>query len=262
LPFPFFLLPSQEVFVARPAVFLDRDGTITREVGYLRSPAQLRLLPRAASAIKRLNDGGFAVIVTSNQSGVARGLLTEADLALTNEALQRRLARHGARVDAFYFCPHHPEVGPPRYRRRCRCRKPSPGMLLRAARELGLDLRQSFSVGDSARDLLAGKRAGCRSILVRTGYGRATEAKLTGSPSPRYSGNSPLRLLASSTPRFPDHIADDLAEAVEWVLSRDWSRPFDHAQGEQECRSYGGPRKASRQECRSYGGRRRKPSRR
>jgi D-glycero-D-manno-heptose 1,7-bisphosphate phosphatase len=192
--------------VARPAVFLDRDGTIVREVGYLRSSAQLRLLPRAASAIKRLNDFGFAVIVATNQSGIARGLLTEADLALTNEALQRRLARYGAHVDAFYFCPHHPEVGPPKYRRRCRCRKPSPGMLLRAARELDLDLPRSFAVGDSARDLLAGRNAGARAILVRTGYGRRTEAEC-GAALPA------------------DHVADDLAAAVEWVLAQPCRKP-------------------------------------
>jgi D-glycero-D-manno-heptose 1,7-bisphosphate phosphatase len=192
--------------VARPAVFLDRDGTMIREVGYLRSPVQLRLLPRAASAIKRLNDAGFAVIVTTNQSGIARGILTEADLALTNEALQRRLARRGARVDAFHFCPHHPEVGPPKYRRRCRCRKPSPGMLLRAARELDLDLSRSFAVGDSARDLLAGRNAGARAILVRTGYGRRTEVE--------YAEELPA-----------DHVADDLAAAVEWVLAQPRRKP-------------------------------------
>jgi D-glycero-D-manno-heptose 1,7-bisphosphate phosphatase len=189
------------VRVSRPAVFLDRDGTIIREVGYLRSPAQLRLLPGAASAIKRLNQPGFAVIVASNQSGVARGMLTEAEVALTNEALQRRLARHGARVDAFYFCPHHPEVGPPRYRRRCRCRKPSPGMLLRAARELDLDLARSFAIGDSARDLLAGRNAGAGAVLVRTGYGRETEAQCG--------------------PHLPaDHVSDDLAGAVDWILAQ------------------------------------------
>lgn len=192
--------------MARPAVFLDRDGTMIREVGYLRSPVQLRLLPRAASAIKRLNDAGFAAIVTTNQSGIARGLLTEADLALTNEALQRRLARYRAHIDAFYFCPHHPEVGAPRYRRRCRCRKPSPGMLLRAARELDLDLSRSFAVGDSARDLLAGRHAGARAILVRTGYGRQTEAQC-GADLPA------------------DHVADDLAGAVEWVLAQRRRKP-------------------------------------
>jgi D-glycero-D-manno-heptose 1,7-bisphosphate phosphatase len=187
--------------VARPAVFLDRDGTIIREVEYLRSPNQLRLLPRAAAAIKRLNDAGFAVVVTTNQSGIARGILTEADLALTNDLLRQRLARQGARLDAIYFCPHHPEVGPPEYRQNCQCRKPGPGMLLCAAKDLGLELGRSFSVGDSERDLLAGRAAGCRTILVRTGYGRRTEAE-SGSQLPA------------------DYAADDLMGAVDWILRR------------------------------------------
>ena len=187
--------------VARPAVFLDRDGTIIWEVDYLRSPAQLRLLPGAAAAVKRLNEAGFAVVIVTNQSGIARGMLTEADLALTNAVLERRLARAGAHLDAVYFCPHHPEVGPPEHRQQCECRKPAPGMLLRAARELDLDLSRSFAVGDSARDLLAGRNAGCRMVLVRTGYGRATEA-------------------ACGQELAADHVADDLAGAVEWVIGQ------------------------------------------
>jgi len=195
--------------VARPAVFLDRDGTIVREAGYLRSPAQLRLLPGAAAAIRRLNGAGFAVIVATNQSGIARGMLTEEDLALVNGALQRRLARRGARVNACYFCPHHPEVGSPKYRRRCRCRKPAPGMLLRAAKDLDLDLARSFAIGDSARDLLAGRNAGARAILVRTGYGRRTEAELMAS-SGHFAGSASVPF---------DHVGDDLAAAVRWILA-------------------------------------------
>ncbi len=189
----------------RAAVFLDRDGTIVREVDYLRSPDQLRLLPGAAAAIKRLNDAGFTVVVTSNQSGIARGILTEADLVHINSILSRRLARRGAHLDAVYFCPHHPEIGPAKYRRRCRCRKPSPGMLLRAAKDLDLDLKHSFSVGDTARDVLAGQRAGCRTILVRTGYGRAAEAEWDK--------------CAPRTRSCPaDYIADSIAQAVDWIF--------------------------------------------
>ena len=155
--------------MGRPAVFLDRDGTIVREVEYLRSPKELRLLPRAGEAIRRLNEAGFAV------------------------------ARRSARVDAISWCPHHPEASRPEYRRRCRCRKPSPGMLLRAARELDLDLARSYAVGDSERDVDAGRRAGCRTVLVRTGYGAEAEARLgAGLPA--------------------DHVADDLSGAVEWIL--------------------------------------------
>ncbi len=192
--------------MARPAVFLDRDGTLVREVEYMRSPSQLRLLPGAAEAIRRLNEAGFAVVVTTNQSGVARGLLTEADVHAIHAVLGQRLVRHRAKLDAIYYCPHHPEVGEGRYRRRCRCRKPSPGMLLRAARELELNLDRSFAVGDSERDLQAGRRAGCRTVLVRTGYGRRTEA-------------------SAGDEVDADHIAGDLLDAAGWILSCEGARP-------------------------------------
>ncbi len=185
--------------MGRPAVFLDRDGTIVREVEYLRSPRQLRLLPRAAEAIRLLNRAGLAVVVTTNQSGIARGLLTEKELEEVHAVLRSRLARRGARIDGIYFCPHHPEAARPEYRRRCRCRKPAPGMLLRAARELDLDLGRCFAIGDSARDIEAGRRAGCRAVLVRTGYGAETEARLE-------------RELGA------DYVADDMSDAGEWIL--------------------------------------------
>lgn len=185
---------------ARAAVFLDRDGTLVQEVDYLTSAAQLRLLRGAAAALRRLNEAGLAVVVVTNQSGVARGLVSEEQLEAIHGDLRRRLARHGARLDGIYYCPHHPEAPLPRYRRRCRCRKPAPGLLKRAARELGLDLGRSFAVGDSARDLEAGKRAGCRTALVRTGYGAATEAELRQRPT------------------LADHMADDLSGAVAWIL--------------------------------------------
>ena len=185
--------------MGRPAVFLDRDGTMIGEVDYLRSVEQLRLLPGVAGAVRRLNEAGFAVVVTTNQSGVARGLLTEGDLDRIHEQLRQRLVRRGARLDGLYYCPHHPEAKVARYRRECGCRKPSPEMLQRAAAELDLDLKQSFAVGDSERDVEAGRRAGCRTVLVRTGYGKRAEAGLGEADR-------------------PDHIADDLASAVEWVL--------------------------------------------
>jgi D-glycero-D-manno-heptose 1,7-bisphosphate phosphatase len=187
--------------MARPAVFLDRDGTVVREVDYMRSPEQLRLLPRAAASIRRLNEAGFAVVLTTNQSGIARGLLTEGDLANIHSLLERRLARRGAALDAIYYCPHHPEAATPEYRRRCRCRKPGAGMLLRAAKDLDLDLAASFAVGDSTRDLEAGRRAACRTVLVRTGYGRTTEENGTEAAG-------------------ADCIADDLSEAVIWILTQ------------------------------------------
>ena len=192
--------------MGRPAVFLDRDGTITREVDYLRRVEDLRLLPHAADAIRRLNEADMPVVVTTNQSGIARGMLTEKDLTAINDALQKRLAARGAHLDAIYFCPHHPEVGRPPYRRRCRCRKPAPGMLLRAAQDLDLDLTRSFAVGDSERDLLAGRKAGCRTVLVLTGYGRKTEAEAAG-------------------PLPADHIAPYLRDAADWILRERRRRP-------------------------------------
>lgn len=185
--------------MGRPAVFLDRDGTLTREADYLRSVAGLRLLPGATEAVRRLRAAGFAVVLITNQSGIARGLYTEADLDLIHRELQRRLARRGTTLDAIYYCPHHPEVGKPPYRRRCPCRKPAPGMLTRAIRDLDLDAVRSFCVGDSARDVAAGQRVGARTVLVRTGYGRRTEAEAEAKP---------------------DHVARDLPEAVTWILAQ------------------------------------------
>lgn len=154
---------------ARPAVFLDRDGTINEEVDYLSDPADLVLLPGAAAAIRRWNGAGYLVVVVTNQSGIARGLLDEERLREIHDRLQRMLAREGAAIDAFYHCPHHPDFGEPPLRERCGCRKPAPGMLLRAAEELHLDLERSWIVGDSLRDLEAGAAVGVRGILVETG---------------------------------------------------------------------------------------------
>jgi D-glycero-D-manno-heptose 1,7-bisphosphate phosphatase len=185
--------------MGRPAVFLDRDGTIVREVDYLRSVEELRLLPGAGNAIRHLNEAGLAVVVVSNQSGVARGLLTEADVTRIHDVLRRRLRRYKARLDGIYYCPHHPEGRVVRYRLRCRCRKPAPGLLQRAARDLGLDLHRCLAVGDAARDVEAGRRAGCRTVLVRTGYGAESESRWGSDPP-------------------PDHVADSLAAAVPWIL--------------------------------------------
>jgi len=186
--------------MARPAVFLDRDGTIVREVGYLKSPRQMRLLPRAAKAVRLLRDAGFAVVVVTNQSGIARGIFTEDDAEHIHAALRRRLARRGAHLDGIYYCPHHPEATRPAYRVTCPCRKPAPGMLLRAASDLDLDLNTSFAVGDGERDLLAGLRAGCTIVLVRTGYGAETEHNLPGKVA-------------------PDYVADDLLDAAAWIVN-------------------------------------------
>ena len=158
------------------AVFLDRDGTIVEDLDFLTDLAALRLLPGAAGAVRRLNDAGFLVVVATNQSGVARGFLTERTLREIHDQLASILAREGARVDAFYYCPHHPSVGPPEYRRDCPCRKPKPGLFLQAAKDLGIDLSASYGIGDSLRDAEAAKACGARPILVRTGP-RSEEAE-------------------------------------------------------------------------------------
>jgi histidinol-phosphate phosphatase family protein len=150
--------------IGRPAVFADRDGTLMVDVGYVRRPEDVELIPGVAGAVRRLNDAGMPIVVVTNQSGIARGLLTEADY----EAVQRRfvelLAREGAQLSATYMCPHHPEVDGP-----CDCRKPGARLYRRAAAELSLDLARSFYVGDRWRDVAVTDDVGGRAILVKTG---------------------------------------------------------------------------------------------
>lgn len=184
----------------RPAVFLDRDGTVLDELGYLADPDRVRLYPGAGAAIRRLNEAGLVVVVVTNQSGIARGLLDEDLLGRIHARLDEELLAAGARVDAYYHCPHHPDVGEPPWRMDCDCRKPLPGMFLAAARDLGLDPPRSFAVGDAARDLEAARRAGVRHrILVLTGKGEATRAALSAGDDV--------------------HVAADLGAAVELVLA-------------------------------------------
>jgi D-glycero-D-manno-heptose 1,7-bisphosphate phosphatase len=184
------------------SVFLDRDGTINREVHHLRRVEELELLDGASEGIRLLNRAGLRVIVVTNQAAVARGLLSEARLAEIHTELRGMLAREGAYVDAIYYCPHHPSEGLGRYRQECDCRKPRTGSLKRAAADLGLDLRQSYCVGDKKSDLEAGRAAGCRTVLVRTGYGFATEAQLDGHAWQ------------------PNFVATDLLEAARWILAQ------------------------------------------
>jgi len=141
-------------------VFLDRDGVIIRQVDLLTNLAKVKILPGAAEAIRRLNRLGFPVIVITNQPVIARGLIPEEGIAKMNQAIGKRLARSGARVDAWYVCPHHPKATLSQYRKRCGCRKPGAKMLRDGARDLKLDLKRSWMVGDSLIDIVAGKRAG------------------------------------------------------------------------------------------------------
>jgi D,D-heptose 1,7-bisphosphate phosphatase len=196
----------------QPAVFLDRDGTINEEKGYLDRLEKLSLIPGTAEAIRLLNSRGMKVVVVTNQSGVARGLFDEAFLGTLHARLTAMLKQEGASLDRIYYCPHHPTEGRGPYRLRCDCRKPAPGLLLRACEELGLDSTRSYMVGDTLYDIEAGARAGIRGILVRTGYGNAAAETLA---APGTNGGA--RVVR------PVHIAADLLEAVKWIMERDAS---------------------------------------
>lgn len=190
----------------RRAVFLDRDGTLVRETHYLTDPSRLALLPGAGRAVAKLNAAGFAVVVVTNQSGVARGLSTEDRVRQIHAKLIGLTARHGARLDGIYFCPHHPEGSVQAYRKVCSCRKPGTGLFVRARDELALNLAGSYHIGDKRSDVEAAARAGLVSILVLSGYGRKEwEACLRSGPGSI----------------MPDRIARGLAEAAEWVLWRE-----------------------------------------
>ncbi len=171
----------------RPAVFLDRDGTVNEEKNYLYRIEDFQFLPGAVEAIAQFNRAGFAVLVVTNQSGVARGYYSLAEVAALHEHLSRRLAAAGARVDGFYVCPHHPAAGQGDYQRLCSCRKGEPGLLLQAARERGLDLSRSYMIGDKESDIEAGERAGCTPLLVLTGYGRTTAQSVTPQRARRFA---------------------------------------------------------------------------
>ncbi len=183
----------------RPALFVDRDGTINEEVDFLTNPDHLHILPGSVEALRTAMQMGFRIVVMTNQSGVARGFLSERRLLEIHAALTQRMKLEGVVIDAIYYCPHHPDLGIPPYRVDCDCRKPKPGMIERGARELGIDLRTSFVIGDRMIDIQAGNALGIPSILVLTGYGEA-EIELCR------SNNVPVA-----------HVAPDLREAVEHI---------------------------------------------
>ncbi len=187
----------------RPAVFLDRDGTINEQMGYINHISRFHLLPGVGAAIRRLNEHGLPVVVVTNQSGLARGYFPEALLDQVHDLMREQLAAEGARIDGLYICPHHPEAKEKKFRLACDCRKPRTGLLEQAARELDLDLARSFMVGDRWSDLECGARVGATPILVLTGYGRGDHAHI-----------GPTRELQ------PALVAEDLAAAVDWILAR------------------------------------------
>lgn len=162
----------------RRAVFLDRDGTINVEREYLYRIEEFEFVAGAPEAVRLLNAAGFFVVVVTNQSGVARGYYSEEDVEILHRHIAFELGKFGARVDAWFYCPHHPQ-GRGSYSLPCRCRKPLPGMLIEAARRYDIDLASSVMIGDKLVDIEAGLAAGCRTLLVRTGYGAEVEPNLT-----------------------------------------------------------------------------------
>jgi D-glycero-D-manno-heptose 1,7-bisphosphate phosphatase len=185
------------------AVFLDRDGTLNEEVGYVARLDELRVYPFSAEAVRRFNDAGLRTVLATNQAGVARGFVTESGLREIHRGLARTLSAAGARLDALYYCPHDGAGEGDA----CRCRKPRPGMFEAAARELDLDLSRSFAVGDRYRDLQPAFETGGRGVLVLTGHGEAEYA------------------AHSAWPRQPEFVARDLLEASAWIVSHLEPRP-------------------------------------
>jgi D-glycero-D-manno-heptose 1,7-bisphosphate phosphatase len=187
---------------ARRAVFMDRDGTISEEVGYVNHVSRYRVFPFAARAVRALNEAGWLAVLVTNQAGVARGYFKEELIGEVHKVLASELERGGARLDAVYYCPHHPTVGEPPYRFDCDCRKPRPGLLLRAADELDLDLSRCWMVGDRYSDTELARNAGARSALVLTGYGRGE-----------------LEHQSQAWAHRPDLVAENLLEAVKKIVT-------------------------------------------
>jgi histidinol-phosphate phosphatase family protein len=184
----------------RKAVFIDRDGVLNEEVDIVYKPSQLKLIRGSAEAVKMLRESGYLVIAVTNQPVVARGMVTEDDIAVIHARLSGMLAKKGSKLDAIYYCPHHPDKGyhgeNPKYKIECECRKPKPGMIMKAAADFCVEPRSSYMVGDSTRDILAGKNAGCETILVRTGF---------AGKDGKYKAK-------------PDHVCDDLLSAAKLII--------------------------------------------
>lgn len=192
--------------MSRPAVFLDRDGTLNEDSGYPARREDVRIYPFAFDAVRRLNEAGYLAVVVTNQSGVGRGLFTAGAVEAIHAALAADFAARGARLDAFYVCPHAPREADPARGVVCDCRKPKPALGLRAARELDIDLRASFMVGDKAEDIDFGRAVGATPILVLTGRGRESRDRLAGRGI------------------VPAAVVEDLAGAADWILRRERRR--------------------------------------
>lgn len=193
--------------MAHPAVFLDRDGTINEEMGYVNHLERFVLLPHVGQAIRLLNQNGLKAVVVTNQSGVARGYFPESLVHRIHHKMQDLLTMEGAHLDGIYYCPHHPEVGSPPYRQKCRCRKPATGLVEEAVKDLDIDCSKSYAIGDRGLDIEFAHQIGAKGILVLTGYGKGEWEYLRDQWSVK-----------------PDHIASDLYEAVQWIIQQEGER--------------------------------------
>jgi len=186
------------------AVFLDRDGTINEEVGYLDSLDKLKLFANTAEAITLINKSGMKAVVITNQSGIARGYFTEEFVKTVHASIQKTLQEKGAFIDAFYYCPHHQTEGIGTYLQSCKCRKPEAGMLITASAEMDIDLARSYTVGDMFKDIQAAEKVSAKGVLVKTGYGLNTIEK-----------DLPLESPGTIQPHY---IAEDILDAVKWIM--------------------------------------------
>jgi D-glycero-D-manno-heptose 1,7-bisphosphate phosphatase len=185
----------------KPAVFIDRDGTINEQMGYINHISRFMLLPGTAEGIRLLNDHGYLVIIVSNQSGVARGYFPMDLVNEVHDHMRVLLERDNARVDGIFFCPHYPKGKLPEYNRVCECRKPKTGLIKMACRDFDIDMANSYVIGDRCTDIELARNAGLKGILVKTGYGLGD-----------------LEYVFPHLPFKPFHVADDLLDAAKWIV--------------------------------------------
>jgi D-glycero-D-manno-heptose 1,7-bisphosphate phosphatase len=188
----------------KTAVFIDRDGTISEEIGYVNHPSRYRVFPYSPQAIKLLNDAEYLAILITNQAGVARGYFKEEVIGMVHDILRQTLAGGGAQLDAIYYCPHHPSVGEPPYRFDCNCRKPKPGLIEQAAKDFDIDISRSWMIGDRYSDTELARNAGLKSALVLSGYGRGE-----------------WEYQRDAWKYEPDLIAEDLLDAIKQILQKE-----------------------------------------
>ncbi|MFO7980235.1 MAG: HAD family hydrolase [Candidatus Aminicenantes bacterium] len=185
------------------AVFLDRDGNINKDVGYPNSYKQINIYPYSYEAVRKINKAGFLAIVITNQSGVGRGLIKEEALKEIHQKMKKSFLKNKARLDGMYYCPHYIDSSIPKYQKDCRCRKPHPGLALKAAREFNINLSDSYMIGDKVEDILFGKNIKAKSILVLTGFGKDSRVQL------------------DKMNIEPAYVAKNLLDAVNWILEND-----------------------------------------